>query len=128
MILSELSRTPWFQSNLEALQRTKLAEDPSVRHCIALLGNSKFKECAEISEMWLLTPTKIELWRTGSALAWLANAYSFAVTVAVITGEVIPTGSPLVVQTDEIAVAKTYTTPGIATVVITEKAPTSEPA
>ena len=93
MTLSDLALTPWFQSNLVALLGTPHAEEPHVKHCIALLAASKFKECSEQCESLVLSPDTKDLWRSGTPSSWLANAYSFATTVAVVTGAIVPTGT-----------------------------------
>jgi hypothetical protein len=91
MILSELSKTGWFQDNLDILTKTPHRNDDRVRHCIGLLAASKFKECSEICEQWLLASDEAkDLWRSGTPTAWMTNAYSFATTVAVITGAIVP--------------------------------------
>jgi len=79
---------------------------------MALLGNSKFKECSEICELWLLSSDKPkDLWRSGTPPAWLANAYSFATTVAVITGAIVPKGPPMKLpEAAATSVAVGYTT------------------
>jgi hypothetical protein len=90
MTLSEISKTAWFQRNLEVLRITS-SPDERVKHIMALLAASQFKQCSETCELWLLASDAAkDLWRAGTPVAWLADAYSFATTVAVFTGAIIP--------------------------------------
>ena len=58
--------------------------------CLALLAASKFKECSEQCESLVLSPQTKDSWRSGTPASWLANAYSFSTTVAVVIGTIVP--------------------------------------
>lgn len=82
MPLRELSRTPWYQDNLEIILRSGKRHDDRVKKVMELMGNSKFAEAAQLAETLMLETDIDKTRHAGSIHAWLMEACAFAHVVA----------------------------------------------